>query len=219
MPLPMVHLAVAVQMHARCQRTLSPEFLLGSLAPDAIHARPATTREDKNRTHFHFTGDHDAFLTQVQKYLADQLVTQTDLPARAFAAGYATHVLTDSVWAMTVYARFRRGADAQVDLEARRALYYQETEKVDFLLYHGEPWRETVWAALCSARAFAVPDLLSAAEVSQWQEHTLSWFDQHKEPAVQPRFITETIVREFIVRVTDALLAQWRIWGYEFAPQ
>ena len=40
MPLPMVHLAISVRMRAQDGRALTPDFLLGSIAPDAIHMRP-----------------------------------------------------------------------------------------------------------------------------------------------------------------------------------
>ena len=42
MPLPMVHCAIAMGLAAREQRLPSGAFLLGSIAPDAIHTRPNT---------------------------------------------------------------------------------------------------------------------------------------------------------------------------------
>jgi hypothetical protein len=51
MPLPMVHLAVAVRVHEVESRVPSSAFLLGSIAPDAIHMRPGTGRDDKRRVH------------------------------------------------------------------------------------------------------------------------------------------------------------------------
>lgn len=54
MPLPMVHLAIAVQAHKLISSEPTPAFLLGSIAPDAIHMRPNTTRNDKQKTHLWF---------------------------------------------------------------------------------------------------------------------------------------------------------------------
>ena len=51
MPLPMIHLAVAVGVHTLAGREPSAAFLLGSIAPDAIHMRDGADRSDKERTH------------------------------------------------------------------------------------------------------------------------------------------------------------------------
>lgn len=214
MPLPMVHLAVAVRLYERHQRALDPHFLLGSLAPDAIHARPQTTRADKNRTHFYFNEDQTAFVKRVHAYLAEHLTDAAQPRERTFAAGYATHVLTDSIWAMSVFTRFRRAADAVMDAAARRRMYYQETEKVDFLLYRNEPWRTAVWENLQRAQAQDVPELLTADEVAKWQEHTLTWFAEHAEPEAQPQYITEEVVRAFVTRATEAVESQWQLFGF-----
>ncbi|MCP1135166.1 hypothetical protein NKT34_17850 [Paenibacillus polysaccharolyticus] len=53
MPLPMVHLSVAHQLANTLPEPLDlGAFYLGNIAPDAIHIREGTTREDKQYTHF-----------------------------------------------------------------------------------------------------------------------------------------------------------------------
>lgn len=51
MPLPMAHLAVAVRIQNLVDRNSFPNFLLGSIAPDAIHMRPGSGPDDKQRGH------------------------------------------------------------------------------------------------------------------------------------------------------------------------
>ena len=51
MPLPMVHLSVAVALSEKEGRFPSADFLLGSIAPDAIHMRPNSSRLDKEHVH------------------------------------------------------------------------------------------------------------------------------------------------------------------------
>ncbi|GGG06264.1 hypothetical protein GCM10010913_30140 [Paenibacillus aceti] len=48
MPWPMVHFAVSEELAAG---QASPNLLLGSIAPDAIHVRGNITRAEKGRTH------------------------------------------------------------------------------------------------------------------------------------------------------------------------
>ncbi len=78
MPLPMVHLAVAIQMHRLEQRIPSPDFLLGSIAPDAIHMRPDTGREDKQRVHLAEIPDpdHERVRLSMTQCQADVLSTK-----------------------------------------------------------------------------------------------------------------------------------------------
>lgn len=49
MPLPMVHFSVAVKYFEN--EEIPSAFLLGSIAPDSIHMRKNTNREDKKLTH------------------------------------------------------------------------------------------------------------------------------------------------------------------------
>ena len=52
MPLPMVHLGIAKNIHdSGFSLTEVPQYYLGSIAPDAIHMRPTSEITAKNKTH------------------------------------------------------------------------------------------------------------------------------------------------------------------------
>jgi hypothetical protein len=72
MPLPMVHLKIAVQSHSLAERSLTPEFLLGSLAPDAIHMRANTNRDDKNRVHLYVSDGTESEVVESVRLLMDK---------------------------------------------------------------------------------------------------------------------------------------------------
>jgi hypothetical protein len=163
MPLPMVHLTVAVRRY-ESDGTLPPAFLLGSLAPDAIHMRPGAGREDKARTHLLAppdTADHAAIRDLLGRYRT------ADRELADFAAGYAAHLLTDRHWAEAVYRPFRRALPPTLDPVSRRELYYRETDQLDFDLYHHMPWRPRVWELLALAPARDFAGLLKAAEIGR----------------------------------------------------
>ena len=186
MPLPMVHLAVAARLVAAREPTGLPEsadipeFYLGSIAPDAIHARGGTGRDDKLDTHF-ARGHPAQFdlgalgLMLTEHWAGGELVS--------FAEGYAAHVLTDHLWQTTVAAAFRQRVQRE-GLEAdRRALYYEDCDKLDFSLYDTSPWRPAVWAHLSSVTARDFPPFLTATEIEAWRDRVLGWFD--KNPAMR----------------------------------
>ena len=207
MPLPMVHLAIAVRLAARHDQRPSPAFLLGSLSPDAIHMRPDHTQADKQNTHLSpDTSDHP----RVQALLAEH--TQDTLSG--FAAGYAAHLLTDRLWLEQRNPMFSSDGLAGLDEAAQRTLYYAETDQVDFNLYHGASWRQDIWRRLAAAEAVEFPPLLSAAEIAAWRDRTLRWFTEIKhEPKITPLYFTDELVETFIEEATAHVAAQFAAWG------
>lgn len=201
MPLPMVHLTVAVRRYESDGTLPPPAFLLGSLAPDAIHMRPGAGREDKARTHLlepPDTAHHAAIRDLLGRYRT------ADRELADFAAGYAAHLLTDRHWAEAVYRPFRQALPPTLDPASRRELYYRETDQLDFDLYHHRPWRPRVWELLALAPARDFADLLKAEEIERWRDRTLRWFGELKEESgITPTYCTETALQSFIRESSD----------------
>ncbi|MEZ4637190.1 MAG: hypothetical protein R2856_19925 [Caldilineaceae bacterium] len=118
MPLPMVHFAVAVDLYAALNQAISPEFLLGSIAPDAIHLRDGWTQADKVITHFGLPYDYPDW-AKIEPILRGQW---TRSPFAALTAGYVAHVLTDQLWIDTVAIPNRDRIPAELSQDERRAL-------------------------------------------------------------------------------------------------
>jgi len=216
MPLPMVHLAIAVRLFERNSHVPPPPFLLGSLAPDAIHMRPHFTRADKDLTHLgkpSTTHDEEPLKILVQR--ADV----TDQTQRAFLVGYVAHILADRRWAATVIPHFSQGLPASVSADQWRTVYYQETDQIDFNVYHHAPWRPRMWTALAAATPLPVEPLLTAGEIGQWRDRTLVWFDHVKEePRIIPTYITDTMVATFIEETVVALHDTFDTWDMPLQP-
>lgn len=210
MPLPMVHLAIAVRLYARNNLVPPPPFLLGSLAPDAIHMRPNVTRADKDITHLgkpSTTHDAAPLKTFVQR------AGVTDQMQHAFLVGYVAHILADRRWTATVIPHFSQALPSSVSADERRTVYYQETDQIDFNLYHHAPWRPVTWMALATAAPLPAEALLTAAEIGQWRDRTLVWFDLLKEePRITPTYITDMIVATFIEETVAALHDTFDTW-------
>jgi hypothetical protein len=210
MPLPMVHLAVAVQMHKLLDSTASPDFLLGSIAPDAIHIRAGSGRDDKRRVHL--SEFNDPGNERVRAFL-EQIGACGKL---GFAEGYASHILTDRLWVERFYAFFTNEKTPHLTHEEWRTLYYLETDQIDFDLYHQAPWRSDVWSWLSSAQPKDFGSLLTANEISRWRDRTLIWFDQlKKEPKITPVYFTSTDVQHFIGHAAEKVLEFFKLYWYK----
>jgi hypothetical protein len=207
-PLPMVHLAVAVRLCEAWRREASPAFLLGTLAPDAIHMRPETTREDKSRVHLHAAITKDGLLAVRRLYEA---LIAADPALQDLALGYAVHLLTDALWVERVFYPFR--AALGLPQEEERKIYYQETDEVDRLLFEGAPWRPSVWRALAAAQPADVPGLLSADEIGRWRDRTLAWFDDLPAAPAPPRYLTYARILAFVGETAAAITEEVAEWG------
>lgn len=213
MPLPMVHFVVAVELHKLEKRTPSPEFVLGSIAPDAIHARPNTDRSHKNRTHLlhkpHAQTADQEYRSLVHAFWLHQRERQENVD---FMEGYVAHVLADRLWLNDIFYPFQT-AVKHVPKEEVTRLYYREADQVDMWLHQRMGWRGELWQKLAQAAAVDVEDLVSAQEVIAWQQRTLHWYtNPQNNPQIEPAHITYAAVVDFAVSAARTIHAQLEEW-------
>ncbi|HOB09908.1 MAG TPA: zinc dependent phospholipase C family protein [Limnochordia bacterium] len=198
MPLQMVHLAVAreyVKAAANAADLMDcPEFYLGIISPDAIHVRPGTGKNDKRITHLYAEGD--LWRANVVDFIKKNKAEAN----YAFILGYGIHILTDIIWHDTFYTGFKQKYEQDpAPIQDETWAYYNDTDQLDFLLYHEMAWRPRVWELLKTAKAVDVNGILSSEEVDAWRNHTMRWLDKgeshHKNPI---RYISKADVMEFI---------------------
>ncbi len=215
MPLPMIHLAVGVQVCQLSRQALTPAFLLGSIAPDAIHMRPGAQRDDKTRTHLWSTHNEAGDPAPIRELLTRPAEGQ---PGPDFLAGYAAHLLADRAWAEALIKPFRSGHPQDMPEPALRRLYYRETDWIDLELYRRLPWRAQVWAHLAAANSPGFPPLLTAGEIGGWRDRTLRWYDQDQAALSTPAFITYDKVEAFIAEAAQVIAGRFSAWQADHDP-
>lgn len=203
MPWPMVHFAVAVHTHIV---QLSPSFLLGSIAPDAIHAREHVTREDKGITHFVYNSKLPSVEVLKTKCL-EYLRMQSEPEWEAFVLGYFSHIYTDLRWTQSIYADFEM--NYQGETKDIRRTYNQEVSQLEFEILRSGDWADAVLFELQTARAYSIEPLVTENEVAQYRDLKLEWLkDVNNEPKIEPIYFTEDRVNDFINR-TAIELNEW----------
>ena len=210
MPCPMVHLAVAVKIHDLGQSTPSPDFLLGSIAPDAIHMRSGSGPDDKQRVHLSELNDpqHD----RLRELLAS--AGSLRFSTMGFAGGYVVHILTDHFWGETCGDSFRKRIPPNLPPQERQSLYYLETDQIDIDLFRQVPWRTEVWSKLASTQPRDFAALLTAEEIAEWRDRTLIWYEDMKhDPKIKPVHITSEEVAGFINQAAKEILATLKTWN------
>lgn len=158
MPWPMVHFAVA----AETMSEPSPEFLLGSLAPDSVHVR-TNDRIEKAKTHLMIVAGE--FLTDEQLYgvfEANRRQAEADPRFLHYLLGYLAHIYTDRKWTFEVYPAYEAHPEG-------RSQYHRDVQAIEFMLLRekadGRAWLEQ----LKSGTAFELGGL-SAEEVYAYRQ-------------------------------------------------
>lgn len=222
MPLPMVHLLLAEKIGEQLGKKPDAAFLLGSIAPDAIHVRTGTNRRDKHGTHF-FRGklwdkeEVERHWNLVAQKLENGVFATPQ--ERAFAEGYCIHTLLDMVWIeqfFNVLANTLRAGG--IGFEDIRTKYYAETNACDAAIYQKYPWVGEVRQQLMSAMPLEFEQLLTAREVGLWRDNVIG--KMHTYETVVPKetfYITGGGIATFIDELAGSILSFFDEKGYSLS--
>lgn len=185
MPYTMTHLLIAEKFAGSCAESGAAEiadrglFLLGSIAPDAVHSRADFTKRIKARSH---VMQEDAVWGEIYEeaplvkwygrlrdfYARESRLADGDAAAMSFLMGYVTHILPDisgcSLFYVPNWIRF--GLD---DVEGYRAQYRTECILQDNWLYRESGRGEELMRAV--ARAAEHPRLGEILERLELDRH------------------------------------------------
>ncbi|MCJ8013231.1 hypothetical protein MUG84_15985 [Paenibacillus sp. KQZ6P-2] len=210
MPWPMVHFAVAEKISLS---NPSPELLIGSISPDAIHARDPVTRAEKGLTHLVSEGRFASIETLKMNYIA-YLNKHADAEWKEFVKGYFAHIYTDMRWTEALYADFSKAYDEESS--KIRDTYNQEVSQVEFVLMRSAEWADGAIAKLRQAQVYAMEPFVTKDEVSKYRDIKLAWLlDPSNEPGIETKYFIEDAVMRFIENTANELIDLFREWNLE----
>ena len=209
MAFPLTHLLIADYLlkHTKLVSNDSA-FLLGSIAPDAVHYRvgfqgAAMANIGASKKISHLCPISDERWGQVtdntgwEKCVVDFLHAHPNDP---FCAGYATHVLTDIFNNIGIWSRFRTKYPDEA-AKGYASDYYRDLNNIDIQLYHRLYRSSGIESRLADAIARDVPGLVTAEEIYAIRDNLLH--DYYKDATVLPQeapytFVTYDEVIQFI---------------------
>lgn len=201
MPWPMVHFAIAAEISGL---NPSPSFLLGSIAPDAVHMRGNVTREDKGKTHLISNGTFPS-IDKLKNELLTCLDKRTEPDWKEYVLGYFAHIYADIRWTETLYADFEK--KFQGNPEDIRKTYNQEVSQIEFNLLKSEQWAGMVLRKLRISSAYTMDSWVTDTEVNGYRDVKLEWLQNGRnEPKLQTVYFTDDAVRKFI----DSTATEWK---------
>jgi hypothetical protein len=170
-------LADAVFRALQWQRELRPAFCMGAIALDAHRATVSITYRD-----VHFRSARRAgyrLVDFLRRYLRPAL--QSDDPnARAFFAGYLTHLCADDVWRQKIRGELqplwqRITGAAHLEKMALRSEFYDECDWVDIQLYqrNANLIEDLRWALEQASPEYAIPPL-HPSDLHNWRQDVIA---------------------------------------------
>lgn len=193
MPWPMVHFAISDNIY---KGSPTPHLLIGSIAPDSIHARGSITREEKGLTHLVYQG-----IMPTSEMIWDKFETYWSMHAETewkdFVLGYFTHIYTDLRWTETLYTDFEKTYLG--DASAMRGIYNEEVSQAEFHLMQSTGRADRWISLLHMTDGYTIDPFVTQQDVSQYRDEKVEWLrNPSNEPRIKPVYFTSDGVERFI---------------------
>jgi len=216
MAFPITHLLVAGELLAHCPRAGADaaQFMLGALAPDAVHYREGYAGAAMNNigsakkiTHlcpvsderWGAVTDNGGWVNNVRAWLRGN--------HGPFADGYAVHVLTDIHNNMTLWERFRTLYPGEA-AKGYASDYYRDLYEIDLRLYLAHVKDGEIERLLATAKPCEMPGLVTAGETGAIRDNIL--YENYKgrtlDAAHEFKYITCDDTLGFVADAVDAIL-------------
>lgn len=180
MPYPMIHMQIAWRAAFLSGGIRRPgDFILGSVAPDAVHFHDGFCREMKETTHlwkgcgpfWGATTDPERWKRNIERFRQD-VIRSGGCESPDFAAGYLAHLLSDYLYDVRIYTPLRKRLESSGDSAAFME-YRAEARSFDQWLHQNSPDRERIWELLSAGRPCGIRGLILKEDVERQQNSLL----------------------------------------------
>lgn len=206
-----VHLLITDGLMNRLDIENRKEFILGSLAPDTIHAKPDYVRDDKRKSHlrlgirdahFHQPEKLDLFKSRVEAFRQHIKGEKKDL-----FLGYLCHVMVDELYIMTIRRAYTKAKELEGHAYEDKCFYEQmikESEYIDRALW--KKYDLNHYKSMVLTLPFQdILDLVPA----DYQKISVHWMVKNKfvdKTSIQTEYITLYRIEAFIDMAIETLI-------------
>lgn len=200
----MVHLEIAYRLLDKFDWISNPgDFLLGALAPDAVHFQENYHYHLKERSHVWDCGPRWGITTDPDKWKRDILrfwEGNKNALNRDFIAGYCVHLLTDVMNGIIIWGPFQEANVKGTDVESAYHIYGKEAYESDQWLFQNSENSKEIMKLLEGAQVYGVDGCIEKEYVEQQKKFILTENYASEVPYDISRFqyCTEKVLRNFI---------------------
>ena len=139
-------------------------YMVGAVAPDAVHANPNYSPKLKEKSHLfaeglkwgEVTSDHE--LEDWFGFVKEFYINNHSMYDRGFFLGYIVHVLTDICSCREIYAPFYLSL-AEEDKEEKKKQFSHESYVVNYYLFKEYSREKDLMQILNMGRSYSIPDV------------------------------------------------------------
>lgn len=190
----MMHLLIADKIYTEESGFIHSygEFLLGSIAPDAVHAKENYTREVKDISHYRFNSKSP--ISHFDPFF-DEYST---LENKDFVLGYLVHLLSDMIWYHSIRVPFKeRFLQAPSHDMSMNEAYYADCKQMEELLLWEENARRII-NGITESSAYSLEGLIDAESVRAWKERLIFDYNNKRDIPPHTKYISEQHIRDYI---------------------
>ena len=178
----MIHMETSYRVMERLGISACREsFMLGSVAPDAVHMRSDYTLEKKIHSHL-FEGcgpwgetrDNERWLRNMDRFWSTYGEAETDLSKKLLIAGILVHCLTDYWNDITIWKGTRGEFVPPMDPARFKEEFYVEANAIDKWLYQTSPHTGEIRTLLAAAKEDGLGDYFAAEDIAKIKYHLLN---------------------------------------------
>lgn len=180
MPFPMVHLCIADKILQSSNRLKNEAgFILGSIAPDAVHFRGNYSSDYKKVSHLCLSNkkwgevtENDAWLKNVLKVLQENNNSRNN----DFYYGYCIHIISDILWNIKIWIPYRKKYKQELEKfhQVGGSTMHKECNDIDFLLYKEQENNNKLWENIENANSIDIPNIVDVDEIDRLRDNIIN---------------------------------------------
>ncbi|MDE6319243.1 MAG: zinc dependent phospholipase C family protein [Lachnospiraceae bacterium] len=214
MSLQMIHMEIAYRLLEYLpQIEHSAEFILGSVAPDAVHMNPNYDVSSKVKSHLFKncgmwgdTLDYEQWRSNIETYFKQIAAAQEEPGRRDFEIGICVHCLTDRWNDIRIWRKAQSEFLPTMTFEAFKEAFYREQRSIDNWLYQNSENTPQIRKLLAEAGSFEIEHLVDREELEALRKHLLYvQYDIEKVDITNNRFFTAEMIEAFMAFTVDAI--------------
>lgn len=204
MPFAMTHLYIAHNIIKSTPQIKKPgDFMLGAVAPDAVHFLDNYHSDLKKISHLCIGDEKWGNITNNQEWLShvlNFLKIYNFGEKKDFIYGYCSHIITDLQNNIKIWTPFLAENKDAIE-KGMGSIYHQESFDIDYELYLISPEQQRdIWELLRGAAGYNIENVIGRGEIDKMKHHLLyNLFNDRKPAEVSTnKYVTISRVLQFI---------------------
>lgn len=216
MSYPMVHLKIAYELLTRYDGeyiSRPGDFLLGCVAPDAVHFHEKYDVSLKEQSHlwkfgprWGMTLDSEGWRNAICQFWKEN----RNAGNRDFMAGYCVHLLTDWENDRCIWTPFREKMPQGSEIDRRHEQYGAEAYRFDQWLYQTDQDSKEIWRLLEQGRACGVEGCIQEEDLvrQKWSLLHEQFTGKALQDISENQLCTEEIMKNFLGKCVESIFCE-----------